>query len=112
MGCKDGAASVAARTWAVLLAQFPYFQSGTFKQRRRLLQRLLQLVRVRLPAVRQRRQNARLTKGVVGQFLELCGILPETHLPPSFLFVRRSVGEVVMASYSFWVAWNWTGTWL
>ena len=26
--------------------------------------------------------------------------------------VRRSVGEVVMASYSFWVAWNCTGTWL
>ena len=26
--------------------------------------------------------------------------------------VRRSVGEVVMASYSFSVAWNCTGTWL
>ena len=111
-GREDGPGAVAPGAGAVPLAQLAHLQGCALKLRRRLLQRLLQLVRIGRPAIRQRGQYPGLTEGVVGQLLKAGGVLSEAHLPPSFRRVRRSVGEVVMASYSFWVAWNCTGTWL
>ena len=111
-GREDGPGAVAPGARAVPLAQLPHLQGGILKLCRRLLQRLLELVWVWLSAICQGRQCTGLAESVVGQLLEVGGVLPEAHLPPSFRRVRRSVGEVVMASYSFWVAWNCTGTWL
>ena len=105
--------SIAAGTWAMLFAQFPHRNSGMFKTTRDPFQMLLQLLRGWHVLTSQRSQTLRLTHDPPCQPLHLFNILFQlVHDSAAFLLARRSVGEVVIASYSFAVAWNWMGTWL
>ena len=108
---QDRPVAVSAHSRAVAFTQLSYLQSRAFKLPGGLFQRLLQFVRYYI-AVGQRRKDTRLPGGVHHQLLDAVHIVFHRVHVSSFLLARRSVGEVVMASYSFSVAWNWTGTWL
>lgn len=76
-----------------------------------LFQRLLELFRRHHSTVGQRHKAAGLGKSGPDQLLYPHHILFQTvHSPRSFPRSRRSVGEVVIASYSFCVAWKAMGT--
>ena len=104
---------IAARAGRGAFAQTPQLQRGPLELIRDGFQGPLYFVRVRVPGIRQRNESARFGKRISDQGLQMGHIrFQDAHSPPPFLRIRRSVEDVVMASYSFCVAWNAMGTWL
>ena len=105
---------IPARAGRGLFAQAAQLQRRRLELIRGLLQGLLQLLRRHDAAVCERDQAAGFRESVADQLLQARHIPLHifAHVSYSRFRIRRSVEDVVMASYSFCVAWNAIGTWL
>lgn len=105
--------AVAALAGAVLFAQGTQFQRRLLKLSGCLFQRLLQFLLAHHAAVRERHKAAGGRERIAHKGLDSRHVLFEVrHALSSFVRRCRSVGDVVMMSYSCWEAWNAMGTWL
>lgn len=108
---QDRPFAIAAHAGGVFFAQPPQLQDGPLEGPGGLLQGLLQLLRG--CAVRHGGEASSGGESIPRQVLHSYNIFFQSvHSSAAFLLARRSVGDVVIASYSFAVAWNWIGTWL
>ena len=112
IGCRRPPA-VTSLTGAVLFTQDSQLQCGFFKLSSCFFQRLLKLRPAHHTAVRERHKGAGGGEGVAHKGLNLGHVHFEVrHTLSSFARRCRSVGDVVMMSYSCWEAWKAMGTWL